>query len=171
MSRVTEVQTDTGSYEQFSVNCGQRSEPRYIRKLSDSNQWCDSIVGSFCARQRLKVASQVCSRRYTAAVSNLQAAEAPAMSSAETSTDSSKQLDQQEAQSPAANKVAKVEVPAALPEPATQTSSRPTPTASKAELENELRDIEQKLIDLQAKKLELRAKDLDLMKQQIDPEQ
>ncbi|MFT5572706.1 MAG: hypothetical protein ACI9FR_001630 [Cryomorphaceae bacterium] len=198
MSKITEVLTDSGSYRQFSVNCGSRSENRFLRKDSDSALWCDAIVGTFCARKRLQAAEIVCGRRYSSALRKLS-------KNAETSS----QITQTET-SPEVVTVAKTDTtaevasttkvatasPSQVDKETIQAEPRNTEIAingtesfnprekqqvkmadaldtkekpqSREALERELRDIESKLIDIQAQKLDLRAKDLQLMKSQLN---
>lgn len=66
MSAETTVQGADGSaYRQSDVNCRSSSEPRTILRKESGREWCAKDVEGMCSRQKIKVAKQVCSRRYT----------------------------------------------------------------------------------------------------------
>ena len=66
MSAETSVQGDDGiTYTQSNVNCRSSSEPRTIVRKEGEREWCAKEVEGMCSRQKIKVAKQVCSRRYT----------------------------------------------------------------------------------------------------------
>ena len=189
MSKITEVLTDNGSYRQFSVNCGARIDNRFLRKDSDSALWCDAIVGTYCARKRLKAAEIVCSRRYTSALKKLSENVDPSSQSNQADTATNVTTDAKPATAPPiqaeeetvqaepsnADAAIKSTESSGLAEkrqdkPAASSEGAGSPQSREA-LEQELQEIESKLIDIQAQKLDLRAKDLQLMKNQLNQTQ
>jgi len=66
MSAETQVQGADGvTYTESNVNCRSSSDPRTIVRKEGEREWCAKEVEGMCSRQKIKVAKQVCSRRYT----------------------------------------------------------------------------------------------------------
>jgi len=66
MSAETQVQGADGvTYSESSVNCRSSRDHRVIVRKEGEREWCAKEVEGMCSRQKVKVAEQVCSRRYT----------------------------------------------------------------------------------------------------------